>query len=79
MIITRMYSCPPAAQSTLRKSIVMMSIGDVEVTVPNGASEVMCCFFEGKKTCLASKLLTLLGGKIFLLQDVLCFYEILSK
>ena len=47
-IITRMYSNPPAALSTLRKSIAIMSIGDVEVTVPNGACGVMCCFFEAR-------------------------------
>ena len=30
------------------KSIAIMSIGDVEVTVPNGACGVMCCFFEAR-------------------------------
>ena len=35
-----MYSYPPAALSTLRKSIAIMSIGDVEVTVPGVQPEI---------------------------------------
>ena len=90
-IITKMYSYPPVATSTLRKSIAIMSIDDVEVTVSNGACGVMCCFVKLDKgtyyrwknwylfPCFTSKLFTLLGVKIFLLQDVLCFCKILGK
>ena len=69
-----MYSYPPAALSISRKSMAVMSIGDVEVTVNNGVYGVMCCFFEARQghslsmknlisfsMFLASKLLTLLG------------------
>ena len=43
-----MYSYQPAALSTLRKSIAIMSIGDVEVAVPNGACGVMYYFFKAR-------------------------------
>ena len=85
-IITRKYSYPPAVLSTFRKSIAMTSITIAKVIVPNGARGEKCCFFlmldRGThcrwKTwylspCLASKLLTLRRGNIFLRQDVLCF------
>lgn len=77
-IITRMYLYPAAALSNVMKPMTLKYIGDVEITIPNEASGVMCCFSTSSADQTSTLLLFIFNfcvlAGVFVLQVLLWFY-----